>query len=117
MNLVVDENVSFSIVEDLRRQGHNVVAICETSGVPLSDEAIYELVKRHNAILITRDHHFKNTLRFPTEHTEGIIYLREGNITSAEEADTLKRSFAKYKADRIKGKFITLHKGVISIRA
>ncbi len=116
MNVVIDENVSFSVVEELRRKGHNVIAVCELAKVSLSDESVYEIMKKHNAILITRDHHFKNSLRFPTKGTDGIIYLREGNITSDEETELVRRFFAKYEIEQIKERFVTLYKQGISIR-
>ncbi len=116
VNVVIDENVSFSVVEELRRKGHNVIAVCELAKVSLSDESVYEIMKKHNAILITRDHHFKNSLRFPTKGTDGIIYLREGNLTSDEETELVRRFFAKYEIEQIKERFVTLYKQGISIR-
>jgi len=40
---------------------------------------------REQAVLVTRDYHFTNPIRFPAEKTAGIIYIRHGNLKSEEE--------------------------------
>ena len=58
MNIVVDENVSYGLVEKLRMGGYDVISISELAERRMSDEHIYTLTLREQAILITRDYHF-----------------------------------------------------------
>ncbi|MFQ6056503.1 MAG: DUF5615 family PIN-like protein [Methanosarcinales archaeon] len=78
MRIVVDENVSYGVVEILRTSGHYVISVSELQERGMSDENVYALILREHAILITRDYHFTNSVRFPAEKTEGIIYIRHG---------------------------------------
>ena len=80
------KNVSFSVVRKLRALGYNVIAIAEEYA-SIKDQSIYEMAIREKAILITRDYHFTNSLRYPPEKTEGIVYIRHGNLKSNEEVD------------------------------
>lgn len=66
MKLIIDENVSYGVVEQLRKQGWEVIALTEEKGGSIDDQDIYQLALRENALLITRDYHFTNPLRFPS---------------------------------------------------
>ena len=59
----------------------------------LDDQNVFDLVKKKKAVLITRDHYFMNSLRFSHEKTACIIYIRKGNLSSAEEIDLNKWFF------------------------
>jgi Domain of unknown function (DUF5615) len=67
------------------RDGHQIVAVAEAGTSGNSDEEVFLLARNTKAILITRDYHFTNPLRFPPNKTAGIIYIRQGNPTSEEE--------------------------------
>jgi predicted nuclease of predicted toxin-antitoxin system len=83
MKIVVDENVSYGLVERLRIKGHEVTSISELAEKRrLSDEDVYTLILGEQAIFVTRDHHFTDPIRFPAEKTKGIIYIRHGNLKS-----------------------------------
>ncbi len=63
MKFVVDENVSFGLVEVLRENREEVLAIIEDNrGV--SDIGVFNLARKDKAILITRDYHFTSPMRF-----------------------------------------------------
>lgn len=63
MKFVVDENVSFGLVEALRKNREEVLAIVEDNR-SISDTAVFALAQRDKAISITRDYHFTNPVRF-----------------------------------------------------
>ncbi|GAI61466.1 unnamed protein product, partial [marine sediment metagenome] len=80
MKFVVDENVSFGLVEALRKNREEVLAVAEDNrGV--SDAAVFNLAQRDAAILITRDYHFTNPMRFASTKVEAIIYIQQGNLS------------------------------------
>ncbi len=76
MNFIIDENVSLGLVERLRSSGHKVISIAEEPNRGFEDEDIFTLCKKTKSILITRDYHFTNPIRFPAKCTKGIIYIR-----------------------------------------
>ncbi|MCH8127885.1 DUF5615 family PIN-like protein [candidate division KSB1 bacterium] len=85
----VDESVSYGIASYLRNEGYNVIAIAEKETSGLKDSDVFQIIKRENAVLITRDHHFTNNLRFPTKETACIIFIRKGNLTVLFSAEAV----------------------------
>jgi predicted nuclease of predicted toxin-antitoxin system len=116
MKVVVDENVSYRVVERLRLTGHEVISISELPHRGISDEEVYTLALSEPAILITRDYHFTNPVRFPTEKTAGIIYIRYGNLRSEEEVAIVQNFLNAYNPQTFRGKLVTLYRDSMSIR-
>jgi predicted nuclease of predicted toxin-antitoxin system len=116
MRIVVDENVSYSLVERLRTKGYDVTSVTELTGRTISDEEVYALIQEEQAVLITRDHHFTNPIRFSAEKTKGIIYIRHGSLKSAEEIAIAERFLDTYSPEKLQGKLVTLHKDGVRIR-
>ena len=75
MRIVIDENVSYGVVKRLQVKGYEVISISDLSKRGMPDEDIYALVLGEQAILVTRDYHFTNPIRFPAEKTRGIVYI------------------------------------------
>lgn len=116
MKFIVDENVSFAVVEYLRANGHEAIAISEVSKSGLADVSVFELAKKEQAVLITRDRHFTNPIRFQANETTGIIYLRRGNLTSEREVGIVGSFLLAHKHEEFMGKLVTLYRSSIKIR-
>ncbi len=116
MIIVLDESVSYGLAEVLRETGHTVIAIAEASTSGISDEEIFNLVLKNNAILITRDYHFTNPLRFPPNKTGGLIYIRHGNLTAIEEIKLVQRFLSIHPYNEYSGRLVTLYRNTVKIR-
>ena len=58
MNIIVDENIPLTTVEQLRQMGHDVVDIRGTADQGMSDEALWNKACQDNRLLITTDRGF-----------------------------------------------------------
>ncbi len=116
MNIVLDENVSLGLADKLRNHDYNVISIAEGPDRGFTDDEIFTLCKKTKSILITRDYHFTNPIRFPTKGTEGIIYIRHGNLRSKEEIKLVERFLTEYQIGNITGKLVLLAKDGITLR-
>ena len=116
MRIVIDENVSYGVVERLRMKGHDVISISELPARGMSDEGVYALTIQEQAVLVTRDYHFTNPIRFPTEKTGGIIYIRHGNLKSEEEIMMVENFLHEYDPEVFLGKLVTLYRDSVKIR-
>jgi len=116
LRFVVDENVSYELVSVLREAGSEVIAIAETSTTGLHDEGVFNIAEESGSVLITRDYHFTNPIRFPAERTGGIFYIRRGNLTSEEEIRLVQNFLSRYSKDAYSGKLVTLYKNRVQIR-
>jgi predicted nuclease of predicted toxin-antitoxin system len=116
MRIVVDESVSYGVVTYLRLKGYHVIAIAEMGLSGLKDSEVFEIVKNENAILITRDNHFTNNLRFPSDETTCIIFIRKGNLISEQEIELIKWFFDSYSISDFKGHLVSISKDHIKVR-
>lgn len=116
MKIVIDESVSYGLAEILRKAGHDVIAIAEASTAGNNDEEIFQTVIKNNAILITRDYHFTNPLRFPPDKTGGIIYVRHGNLTAKEEIDLVQKFLSLHSYRGFSRRLVTLYRDKVKIR-
>lgn len=116
MDFVLDENVSFGLAEELKASGHEVISVVERTKRGATDEEIFNLTKFHKAVLITRDYHFTNPIRFPTKDTKGIIYIRHGNLTSKEEIKLIKKFLESHSPDLFEGKLVLVSKKTVRLR-
>ena len=116
MKIVVDESVSYGVVLFLRKKGYEVISIAEGVTSGLQDPDVYKLVQKNNAVLITRDHHFTNSLRFPPREVLCIIFIRKGNLTSKEEIDLVEWFLSSHSFDQFPQKLLTISKDKIKIR-
>ena len=116
MKFVIDENVSYSVVDALASLKHTTISIAKEFP-SISDKDVYEKVVEEQAILITRDYHFTNPVSFPSEYSAGVIDIRPGNLTASEEVRMVLKFLRDYKPENIRGALVTLYKGSIKIRS
>jgi predicted nuclease of predicted toxin-antitoxin system len=78
MRIIIDENVSYGVAERLRMGGYGVISISEKHERGMSDEDIYALILEEEAVLITRDYHFTNPIRFHVENISAFVCHCDG---------------------------------------
>jgi len=115
MKFVVDENISFGLVEALRKVREEVLAIVEDNR-GISDTAVFTLAQKERAVLITRDYHFTNPMRFASSKVKAIIYIQQGNLSSVKEIQLVMNFFKKHTLNEFNGKLVTLYKDSAKIR-
>ncbi len=116
MKIVLDESVSYGLAEALIRDGHQVLAIAESATSGNTDEEVFNLACNGKSVLITRDYHFTNPLRYPSGKTGGIIYIRHGNMTSEEEILLVMKFLSKHQHAEFSGRLATLYRDSVKIR-
>jgi predicted nuclease of predicted toxin-antitoxin system len=81
-----------------------------------NDEVIFGLAREKQALLITRDIHFTNSVRFPPSQAGGILYLTQGNLRSSEEAKLVTSFLQSHTAEIFEGRLTFLSPAYVSIR-
>ena len=76
MKLLADECLYFLTTTFLRKYGHDVLTIQETGFSGIQNGEVAELANNEKRVLITRDMHFSNILKFPPVNYNGIIVLK-----------------------------------------
>ena len=113
---LLDENISLQVGGRLRAFGYEVVAITQHPQRGMSDEAVFALATAARDLLITRDVHFTNPIRFPPAQTSGILYVTAGNLRGREEADLIERFLKTHTPDAFDGRLVILTITGASIR-
>jgi predicted nuclease of predicted toxin-antitoxin system len=75
MKIKLDENLGLLGKSLLETDGHDVMTIAEQQLRGAQDECIYKVCCAEGRVLVTIDHDFGQTLRFPPEASAGIIVL------------------------------------------
>jgi predicted nuclease of predicted toxin-antitoxin system len=75
MKLKLDENLGLHGKSLLEADGHDVMTVAEQQMSGAEDERVFEVCQNEGRVLVTLDHDFGQTLRFPPEATAGIVVL------------------------------------------
>jgi predicted nuclease of predicted toxin-antitoxin system len=116
MRAVIDENVSLALARALREQGWDVEHMAETADRAVSDETVWAKARGTDAVLITRDHHLTNPVRFPPSDVATVLFLRQGNLSSADEVALVMMFIARFDVSTLRGKLVTLSPNQVSVR-
>jgi hypothetical protein len=75
MKLKLDENIGTRGQHLLADAGHDVATVLDQSLGGASDERLFQVCSAEGRALITLDHDFAQTLRFPPERSAGPVVL------------------------------------------
>ena len=100
MKIKVDENIGRSGVEVLRQAGHDVLTVQEQGLGGAADERIFAAIAAESRTLLTLDHDFGQTPRFPPAQTAGVVILELGGPASIQLLHARLRDFLALAAKR-----------------
>jgi len=75
MKILADENISQTVIESLRKQGHDVISIYDLGMLGIDDERVMDIAIKENRIIITLDLDF-GYLYFKKREKVRIIVIR-----------------------------------------
>lgn len=81
----------------------------------MSDDEVFSLARREQAVLITRDRGFTHSVRFPPSLVGAIFYVRPGNLTAVQEARLIEHFVEGHEARMFAGALVTLSRGAAKI--
>lgn len=75
MKIKLDENLGSLGQSVLEADGHDVMSVVQQQMSGAGDEHLYGHCRQEGRVLVTLDHDFGQTIRFPLETTPGIVVL------------------------------------------
>lgn len=116
MTFLLDENLSPRHAERLRRNGNDAVGVLEIGLSGAHDSVVRSAAISSGRILVTLDADFGNLLRYPTESTPGVIWLRLHPPSEASIQLALDRCLAKLAKEDLTGKLVVVDEDKIRVR-
>ena len=114
MKFMLDENLGIKVHKFILDAGYECVRASSVLGRGASDSAVYHYCLSHGYSLITRDHHFLNSVRFPPGKGFGIIFIRHGHLKTSDEIQLIQNLFISLKSEDPNGKLVILSQSGIS---
>lgn len=98
MKFLADENIDQEIVERLRNDGHEVVAISEMErGV--SDDQVFAKASQEFLVLVTADKDFGEIVFRQKKVSHGVILLRISGLSAMKKADIAGKAIMKHQGE------------------
>ena len=114
MNLLVDENVDKSIVDELRQNGHNALYIAEFAP-SINDETVLYQANQNRALLLTEDKDFGELVfRQGLVHT-GVVLVRLAGLSPQAKSTIISTVFANHENELLEA-FSVISPGRVRIR-
>ena len=76
IKFLADENISSSLVKDIRKKNFDIKDIKEENLFGISDDAIVEIANNEDRIILTHDKDFVNVINYSKKQSKGVILLR-----------------------------------------
>lgn len=111
-----DENLSPQQAAELRSNGYDACAAVEVglSGAP--DEEIRRFAIEDGRVLVTLDADFAHILRFPAEHTPGVVRLKVHPPTEQRIRHAIQRALSLLENTDLAGCLAVVDENKIRIR-
>ena len=116
MTFLLDENLSHRHAVGLRANGHDAVAAVELSLGGAGDAAVRSAVVKSGRVLVTLDADFGNIVRYPSQGTPGVIWLRLHPPSETKIEQALDRCLTKLGKEDLTGKLVVVDEDKIRVR-
>ena len=114
MNILADESVDQPIVERLRADGHDVLAVVEMEpGLP--DEDVLTLANQRGALLLTADTDFGELVFRQHRLATGVVLVRLAGLSAATKSAVVSAAIWEH-ASELAAAFTVVSPGMIRIR-
>jgi predicted nuclease of predicted toxin-antitoxin system len=114
MKIVADEGVDCQIVEELRRENHEVIYVAELAP-GITDDEVLRLAKERDAVLLTADKDFGDLVFRLNRVAAGVVLMRLEGLPPAKKAALVANSVRDYGPQMI-GAFSVITPGTIRVR-
>ncbi|MBI4596671.1 MAG: DUF5615 family PIN-like protein [Candidatus Tectomicrobia bacterium] len=114
MNFLADESVDQPIVEHLRHNDHNVLAVMEMEP-SIPDETVLDRANQQGALLLTADKEFGELVFRQRRITAGVVLIRLGGLSEGTKAALVSAVIREHGAELLHA-FTVISPGMVRIR-
>ncbi len=118
MRLLVDENLSIRVAQQLREAGHDVVHVTEVGLGNTEDQTILAYAADHDRVIVTADADFGTLLALRGGSRPSVLMLRSSDhLTPAQQADLAASTLGRIEDELLAGAVASVTPERIRIRA
>jgi predicted nuclease of predicted toxin-antitoxin system len=114
MNFLADESVDQPIVERLRADGHDVLAVIEMER-SIPDEAVLTSANQRETLLLTADKDFGEIIFRQHRLSTGVVLIRLAGLSPGAKAGIVSAVIREH-ASELSGAFTVVSPGMVRIR-
>jgi predicted nuclease of predicted toxin-antitoxin system len=114
MNFLADESVDNPIIERLRHDGHDVLAVLEMEP-SISDEIVLERANQKGALLLTADKDFGEIVFRQRRITAGVVLIRLAGLSPGTKAAIVSDVIREHSSELLHA-FTVISPGMVRIR-
>jgi predicted nuclease of predicted toxin-antitoxin system len=114
VNFLADENLEMQVIERLRQDGYNVLAVIEMEP-GISDELVLERANQISALLLTNDKDFGELVFRLKRLTAGVVLLRLAGLSNSEKSALVVQSIRQH-GDKLVNAFTVISPRNLRIR-
>jgi len=114
MNFLADESVDQPIVERLRQDAHDVLAVVEMEP-GISDETVLGRANQQGALLLTADKDFGELVFRQRRITAGVVLIRLAGLSAGVKAEIVSVVIREHGAELLRS-FTVISPGMVRIR-
>jgi predicted nuclease of predicted toxin-antitoxin system len=114
MNFLADESVDQPIVERLRDDGHDVLAVAEMAP-SIPDETVLAQANQRGDLLLTADKDFGELVFRQHRVTAGVVLIRLAGLSAGAKAGIVSAVIRDYNAELLHA-FTVISPGMVRIR-
>lgn len=107
MRLLIDANITYRLIEALRKNGHDVRSVLEESP-NADDEKILRSAVRQKRIVVTYDKDFGELIFKLHKRHNGVILLRANDESYLTQFEIIKKFFSQHSPKEIRSYFWVL---------
>ncbi len=114
MNILADENISLTIVEYLRKEGHQVKHVAEIAQRS-PDIEVLAIAVQHGTLLLTEDKDFGQLAMDVGGKATGVLLVRLKRATPSEKAERISEVIKEY-GESLSQAFSVITPGIVRVR-
>jgi predicted nuclease of predicted toxin-antitoxin system len=115
MRFLFDQSADFRLIDHLRNLGHDVTAVSRNYPPGLSDEAVLDLARKEQRILVVADRDFGELIFNQGLAHAGVLFFRLPGAQVQKKIEHLDQALENHADDLAAGEFVVVAPGNIRI--
>ena len=116
MGFLVDMNLSASVGEELRSQGHDIVHLDDAGLAELSDSEVFKKASEEGRVIVTGGLGFGEIIMALAGHLVSVVFLRLNTMAASHVIERLDATLTRFEQALEDGAIVTVEEARTRVR-